>query len=384
MRKLQRRLLAVTAAVGSVAALGLLSAPPASAATLPATSSAYGVKACLLAALTPTSCTVPIGPLPSASFPAGPTTAQVANVALPPVGNVGVIDVAASGNNFTGTSTATATTNNTALLLGTVPGVAIAADAVDATVIKATCSATKTTSTGSATFAGLTLGGNAVPLGPLGAATPNFNLLNLPGLGDSTNLLKVVLNEQTKNGNVITVNAVHVYLGPIVNGQGSLGDVIISHVSCGPNAGMNASITGIDPDHGPTSGGTTVTLTGTCFVAGQTTVTIGGITIPASKVTVAADGKSLTFVTPPHAAGPVHVTVSTPCGPAGPVTFTYIAPKSSSASSAPPSALPTGVPAGFGTHEGSPVLLITLLLLGLSFAGGGVVAYRKRGMGHQH
>jgi hypothetical protein len=31
-----------------------------------------------------------------------------------------------------------------------------------------------------------------------------------------------------------------------------------------------------------------------------------------------------------------------------------------------------------GTHDGSPVLPVVLLLLALTFAGGGVVAYRTR------
>ena len=82
--------------------------------------------------------------------------------------------------------------------------------------------------------------------------------------------------------------------------------------------------TGIDPDHGPTTGGTTVTITGTDFVPGATTVTIGGITIPAADVTVAPGGTSLTFVTPPHAAGPVDVTVTTPGGTTAPLAYTYI------------------------------------------------------------
>jgi hypothetical protein len=51
---------------------------------------------------------------------------------------------------------------------------------------------------------------------------------------------------------------------------------------------------------------------------------------------------------------------------------------------APPTNVPTGVPAGAGAHGGSPVLPLTLLLLGLVFAGGGVFAYRMRGTLNQH
>lgn len=375
MRKIQWRALGLVTAVGSVAALSVLSAAPAGAAILPATSSAYGVQACLLALTSPLQCTVKVGPTPAAAYPTGPGTASVTNLDLSPVGTVRLVNVSASGNDLTGFSTATATTNNTSLLPAGVPG-----GAVGATVIKATCTATKGTATGGATFVGLTLAGQAVPLGPLGASTPNNVLLNLPGVA------KIVLNEQTKSAGAITVNAVHVFLGPIKAGAGSLGDVILSHVSCGPNAGTPATATGIDPDHGPTAGGTKVTITGTCFVAGKTSVTIGGITIPASKVTVAKDGKSLTFITPPHAAGPVRVTVSTVCGPAGPLTYTYIPPPSAPpTSSAPANSIPTGVPAGgpVPTHGGSPVLPLTGLL-GLMLVAGGVVAYRKRGtLDHQ-
>jgi hypothetical protein len=46
--------------------------------------------------------------------------------------------------------------------------------------------------------------------------------------------------------------------------------------------------------------------------------------------------------------------------------------------------VPTGVPAGAGTHAGSPTLPIVLLALGLMFAGGGVLAYRMRGTLNQH
>ncbi|CAN5568645.1 hypothetical protein BH10ACT1_BH10ACT1_25350 [soil metagenome] len=81
---------------------------------------------------------------------------------------------------------------------------------------------------------------------------------------------------------------------------------------------------GITPDQGPTTGGTTVTITGTGFVPGQTTVTIGGTTIPAGEVTVSPDGTSLTVVTPPHAAGPVDVTVTTPGGTSEGLIFTYV------------------------------------------------------------
>jgi hypothetical protein len=50
----------------------------------------------------------------------------------------------------------------------------------------------------------------------------------------------------------------------------------------------------------------------------------------------------------------------------------------------PPSGPPTGVPAGSGRHGGSPVLPVTLLLLALVAAAGGVTAFRMRGRFNQH
>jgi hypothetical protein len=56
----------------------------------------------------------------------------------------------------------------------------------------------------------------------------------------------------------------------------------------------------------------------------------------------------------------------------------------SAATSAPPTtvnptAIPTGVPAGMGTHGGSPVAPIVLLIVGLMVAAGGAVAFKVRG-----
>jgi hypothetical protein len=52
--------------------------------------------------------------------------------------------------------------------------------------------------------------------------------------------------------------------------------------------------------------------------------------------------------------------------------------------SVPPTNIPTGVPAGQGTHGGSPTLPIVLLALGLMFVAGGVVSYRMRGHLNRH
>ncbi|WP_329107865.1 IPT/TIG domain-containing protein [Micromonospora sp. NBC_01699] len=84
------------------------------------------------------------------------------------------------------------------------------------------------------------------------------------------------------------------------------------------------TVNGINPNQGPTSGGTTVTVTGSGFVPGQTTVTICGRTVQASAVTVAPNGLSLTFVTPSCRKGDTTVTVTTPAGTSNGITFRYV------------------------------------------------------------
>ncbi|MFK4791795.1 IPT/TIG domain-containing protein [Microbacterium sp. ZW T5_56] len=78
-------------------------------------------------------------------------------------------------------------------------------------------------------------------------------------------------------------------------------------------------ISGLDPDAGPTAGGTAVHITGTGFL-GATSVTFGGS--PAASFTVESD-TSIQAVTAPHAAGPVDVVVSNPSFGSDPATFTY-------------------------------------------------------------
>ncbi len=79
------------------------------------------------------------------------------------------------------------------------------------------------------------------------------------------------------------------------------------------------TVTGYTPRVGPTSGGQTVTITGTGFVEGQTVVTFDGI---GAAVTV-LDADTLLAVTPPHPVGvvPLVVTVGAQQSPA--LTYEY-------------------------------------------------------------
>ncbi|MEL0627543.1 IPT/TIG domain-containing protein [Salinibacterium amurskyense] len=78
-------------------------------------------------------------------------------------------------------------------------------------------------------------------------------------------------------------------------------------------------ITDISPVAGPTSGGTSVTLTGTGFT-GATGVTFDGD--DGTSFTVVSDTE-ITVTSPAHAVGAVEVTVAHPGGASNPATFTY-------------------------------------------------------------
>ncbi|MFD4791529.1 IPT/TIG domain-containing protein [Streptomyces sp. NPDC058459] len=84
---------------------------------------------------------------------------------------------------------------------------------------------------------------------------------------------------------------------------------------------MPPTITAISPTQGPTTGGTTVTLTGT-GMAGATAVRFGSTNATSFIVNSATQ---ITAVSPPHAAGAAAVTVVHPTGNSNSVTFTYVA-----------------------------------------------------------
>ncbi|RZT79400.1 LPXTG-motif cell wall-anchored protein [Micromonospora violae] len=87
--------------------------------------------------------------------------------------------------------------------------------------------------------------------------------------------------------------------------------------------GSAATVTGLNPTTGPTSGGTTVTITGTGFT-GATGVSFDGV--PGTGFTVNPGGTTITVVTPPNTAGPADVRVVFPAGTATAPPFTYVAP----------------------------------------------------------
>lgn len=122
---------------------------------------------------------------------------------------------------------------------------------------------------------------------------------------------------------------------------------------------------------------------GTTVVPGQTVVRALEVNVASGlgSVTGAASSKPssglLTVALGNAAAGPSHPS-------AAPTTVPTSHGVSPVATSKAPSKLPTGVNAGLGTHGGTPVAPIVLLIIGLLMAGGGAAAWRFRGVSGTH
>ncbi|MFF4281615.1 IPT/TIG domain-containing protein [Streptomyces kronopolitis] len=103
------------------------------------------------------------------------------------------------------------------------------------------------------------------------------------------------------------------------------------------------SVTGVSPSAGPTSGGSTLVVTGT-GLAGVTGVTLGGV--PATSFRAYSD-TLLVVVTPAGAPGPAALTVTTPGGSVTvPAAFDYMAPSATEVTSDPDPSL-VGQPVTF-------------------------------------
>jgi hypothetical protein len=215
MPNTHRRLVRVGALAVGAAAIALV-AGPAAAADPGANASAFGATANVLNG------TVKIPQTPTSTFPPGGTNSTL-SLNLGTLGQVGALNATTTGDSAAGTSSASGSVAKVALLkTGVVP--AISADAVDAT-----CSDTAPNAPmGQTTLTNAKLGTtNVLDLHP----AANTKLINLPPLA------VVWLNQQTTNPDgSLTVNAIHVQVGALVNGVASVADVILGSATCGPNA----------------------------------------------------------------------------------------------------------------------------------------------------
>lgn len=121
---------------------------------------------------------------------------------------------------------------------------------------------------------------------------------------------------------------------------------------------MPPTISTINPSQGPTTGGTTVTLTGT-GMTGSTAVRFGSTNATSFTVNSATQ---ITAMSPPHAAGAAAVTIIHPTGNSNSVTFTYVV------AQVP---VVTGVAPGSGPTSGGTSVTLT----GTGFTGATAVTF---------
>jgi plastocyanin len=119
-------------------------------------------------------------------------------------------------------------------------------------------------------------------------------------------------------------------------------------------------VSSVNPTSGPTTGGTTVTISGINFSAGAT-VRFGG-TLATNAVV--SSSTTITATTPAHAAGAVDVVVTNPDGQAGTLAgaFTYNVPP-------PPAPAIASITPGSGPTSGNTLVTIT----GTNFRAGAMV-----------
>lgn len=218
---------------GTVALTAMMTAPQALADESP-TGSAYAlsVRTTLLNATL-----VKIDPLPTAAYPKGADES-----------------VAKVGPNLAGLVSAKALNASSDVKSGSLTSVAslaevVVRDILSAKVITAECQASKKGLTGKSSIAELTVLGQKIDVN----ATADIDVLGVA---------TVKINEQVRQGNTLTVNAVHVTVGGPVRGITSA-DVVLSQAKCsgtagGPETPPNTSTTTTQPSESegpaPTTG----------------------------------------------------------------------------------------------------------------------------------
>jgi IPT/TIG domain len=304
---------------------------PSSQATTPdsGTSSAYGLEVLLAgsSAILPPTPTSTLGSNGAAGAQMGGTTATASLLSLPllPLAEANALTTSTSSTNF-GAANEAITASAGAAGDFTVDGVNLF-NALDIQAVNSTCTSDAAGST--ASTAVVAIGGATSP------PTEGSTSLPVPGGLDAV-IASIDTNVQTTStvpgSTSISVIGLQVTLLPNVLGQSGLLTVNLAESSCaatGPDIDVQVptiASTGLNPTSGPTTGGTTVTITGTNFVPGDTTASVVFGTTPATDVDV-VNSTTVTAVDPAHAAGPVSVTFADSAGVATAAQqFTYVAP----------------------------------------------------------
>ncbi len=156
----------------------------------------------------------------------------------------------------------------------------------------------------------------------------NFFVLGNPTTGVSFGGTAATSFTVVDNNTITAVTPAHA--------AGATSVAVTNGVGTGTGAGLFTyiapvgapTVTAISPNTGSTSGGTSVTITGT-NLTGASAVTIGGVTVMAFTV---VNATTITATTAAHAAGSVDVVVTTPGGSGtGAGLFTYAVPTTATA-----------------------------------------------------
>lgn len=156
--------------------------------------------------------------------------------------------------------------------------------------------------------AGPTAGG--IPLTLTGTAFVSGMTVSVDGVADACK--PVTVNSQTSASCTLPPHAAATVNINVTTPGGTSGNQPFTYSDV-------PSLSAISPDQGPTAGGTSITLTGSRFVAGMT-VSVGGN--PCTPVTIVSSTEAR-CTTPPGPAGPADVVASTGGGSSAPLSFTY-------------------------------------------------------------
>ncbi|WP_158609678.1 IPT/TIG domain-containing protein [Cellulomonas triticagri] len=332
----------IAAAVAAVLAFGVILFAPTAAQAAPGDASATSVAINLNAGVSiPPLVNIPLvsltGTVGTAVAPAAGGTSQSGLLGVNLSNVLGAASATGQVTNTTATRSA-AGSSATSEVAGVNVGL-LGINAVSTGVVsaQATCT-TGAQPTATANVAGLQVLGQAVTLNANAVNVPaiNVDVAGLVGAQVGAVVRQVITTTSTTAASaavVVDLNLSASALGIPVNVN--LGSIQLAQASC---TTPNATVTATTPTSGPTSGGTSVTITGN-GLQNATGVTFGGT---AATITAQpADGTSLTVTAPPsETAGAAAITVARPTGNVSAGTFTYVAPTITSV--APPQGTTAG------------------------------------------
>lgn len=304
--------------------------------------------------------TTVVPPTPAVTLPANGAaqSANLVSIPINPLVGAGVLTVTTAATQATQPTevvNSSAGVANAALINGIVDPGNLGASVLSADVIHTVCTSSATGSTGGTTFVSLVIDGTPVPVSDAINQVPALPAALSP-------LLSVEINKQVITNSVgatgITVDGVVITL---LSGVDNGAVIVLAQSKCGatgPDINAPPTVTGVVPNSGPTTGGTTVTITGTGFQC------VSGVkfgTTPALNFTVVSPTQ-ITATSPPGVVGTIDVTVTTCHGtsPTGTADqYTYVATTSSNTGTGVATAAETALVTPAVTAPLAPVVGVT-------------------------